>query len=82
MGCVCVSFRNFLGITNNPAESWNNLVHQLNNRKRKTKDGIVQILYHYCRFLVMEITRAYHGIGNYELKDYFQVCKASEWLHI
>ena len=62
-----------LGITNNPSESINAVLHALQNWKQVPLDMVCLSLYHLSNYYYREIQRAIHQLGNWNFKDeYFQ----------
>ena len=63
-----------LGITNNPSESMNAVLHALQNWKQVPLDMVCLSLYHLSNYYHREIQKATHQLGNWNLKDeYFHL---------
>ena len=60
-----------LGITNNPSESMNAMLHRLQKWKNVPLDVIAVSLYHLCIFYQRELTRSIHQCGWFVVKDKF-----------
>ena len=56
------------GITNNPSESMNAVLHRLQQWKHVPLDVIAVSLYHLCQFYHREIERSIHQCGRFEIK--------------
>ena len=59
------------GVTNNPSESMNAVLHSLQNWKQVPLDIICTSLYHLCTYYHREIERGLHNCGSWELCDEF-----------
>ena len=59
------------GITNNPSESMNAVLHGLQNWKQVPLDSICFSLFHLCMYYHKEIERGFHQIGSWAVKDEF-----------
>lgn len=59
------------GVTNNPSESMNAVLHSLQNWKQVPLDIICTSLYHLCAYYHREIERGLHNCGSWELCDEF-----------
>ena len=65
-----------LGITNNPSESMNAVLHALQNWKQVPLDMVCLSLYHLSNYYHREFQRAIHQLGNWNLKDeYFHLLR-------
>ena len=59
------------GVTNNPSESMNAVLHRLYQWKHVPLDVIAISLYHLCSFYHREIERSIHQCGLWQVKDEF-----------
>ena len=59
------------GVTNNPSESMNAVLHSLQNWKQVPLDVICTSLYHLCTYYHREIERGIHNCGSWELCEEF-----------
>lgn len=59
------------GVTNNPSDSMNAVLHSLQNWKQVPLDVICISLFHLCSFYHREIERAIHQCGSWEVKEEF-----------
>ena len=57
------------GITNNPSESLNAVLHSLQNWKQVPLDVVCVSLFHLCSYYVCEITRGIHQCGSLEVSE-------------
>ncbi|XP_019860323.1 PREDICTED: uncharacterized protein LOC109588616 [Amphimedon queenslandica] len=65
-----------MGITNNPAESINAVLHALQNWKQVPLDMVCLSLFHLSSYYYREIERALHQLGNWNVKDeYFHLLR-------
>lgn len=60
-----------MGITNDPSESMNAVLHRLQKWKNVPLDVIAVSLYHLCSFYQRELTRSIHQCGRFVVKDKF-----------
>ena len=63
------------GITNNPSESMNAVLHRLQQWKQVPLDVIAISLYHLSTFYYREIERSIHQCGHFKIKDQFDYLK-------
>ena len=70
------SYKNpYNGISNNPSESFNAILHRLQKWKQVPSDVITVSLYDMSSYYHREITRLLHQCGMWELKDGFDFLK-------
>ena len=63
------------GITNNPSESFNAVLHRLQKWKQVPLDVITVSLYYLSSYYEREITRSLHQCGRWNVKDEFDFLK-------
>ena len=63
------------GVTNNPSESMNAVLHRLQKWKNVPLDVIVVSMYHLCAFYKREIERSMHQCGRWTVQDMYDFCK-------